>query len=159
MGPTRSDSVATKQWLPANGNMEAILELALQCHPIGKLASFPANTLVAVQQNSLTGKMISPHLSNCGDTATDSKEGSSATSYTEPPATHIGSSRRGQTFLRTTLLSRRSVSRPQLVNTLVESTTFTLTIHTSHWWKVPHLHSQSTPRHTHKSRVLNHYLQ
>jgi len=133
------NSTAVKSWAPINSNMETLLHILLQQHPLGSLAEFRNNTMVVLQQQSPQGKPLEPHLFNCGDTDSEKKRRKishlicRATSLTEP----IRTSRTRCTAYSYPCLDpanhqhTRSGTTQRLVplNDLVQSTSFTLTIY------------------------------
>jgi len=75
--PSKMDdwsSTAVKSWAPINCTMETLLHVLLQQHPLGSLAEFRNNTMVALQQHSPQGTTLTPHFFNHGDTEGEKKK-------------------------------------------------------------------------------------
>jgi len=60
-------------WAPINCNMETLLYILLQQHPLGSLTEFRNNSMVALQQHSPQGTTLTPHFFNHGDTEGERK--------------------------------------------------------------------------------------
>jgi len=76
LGPSTMEdwnNTAVKSWAPINSNMETLLHILLQQHPLGSLAKFRNNTMLVLQQQSPKGVPLAPHLFNCGDTGSEKK--------------------------------------------------------------------------------------
>jgi len=52
---------AKVNWAPINCNMETLLHILLQHHPLGSLSEFRNNSLIALQQRSPHGTSLNPH--------------------------------------------------------------------------------------------------
>jgi len=64
---------ATASWAPINCNMETLLHILLQHHPLGSLSEFRNNSMIALQQRSPHGTTLTPHFFNQGDTKCERK--------------------------------------------------------------------------------------
>jgi len=60
-------------WAPINCNMETLLHILLQHHPLGSLSEFRNNSLIALQQRSPHATSLTPHFFSHGDTLCDRK--------------------------------------------------------------------------------------
>jgi len=63
----------TKTWAPMNCTMETLTHLLLEQHPLGSLSEFRKHSMVALQQHSPQGLVMTPHFFNYGDTEVDTK--------------------------------------------------------------------------------------
>jgi len=66
-------SKATASWAPINCNVETLLHILLQHHPLGSLSEFRNNSMIALQQRSPHGTTLAPHFFNQGDTKGERK--------------------------------------------------------------------------------------
>jgi len=64
---------ATENLAPINCNMETLLHILLQHHPLGSLLEFRNNSMIALQQCPPHGTTLTPHFFNHGDTLCDRK--------------------------------------------------------------------------------------
>jgi len=142
LGPSTMEdwnNTAVKSWAPINSNMETLLHILLQQHPLGSLAKFRNNTMLVLQQQSPKGVPLAPHLFNCGDTGSEKQSRKishlicRATSLMAP----IRTSRTRCTGYSYSCLDPAShqhtrsgtTQRPALLNDLVQSTSFTARIY------------------------------
>jgi len=127
---------AIASWAPINCSMETLLHILLQQHPLGSLTEFRSNSMVALQQHSTQGTTLTPHFFNHGDTECERKS---------RKISHLINRATSLQIRGTPLRSRHSYPcqdtdshpartgtsrRPELLNELVRSTSFTLTIYT-----------------------------
>jgi len=123
-------------WALINCNMETLLQILLQQHPLGSLTEFRNNSMVALQQHSPQGTTLTPHFFNHGDTEGERKIRkishliNRATSLQIPGtpkhSRHSYPCQDTDSHPARTGTSRR----PELLNEVVRTTSFTLTIYT-----------------------------
>ena len=63
--------IVTASWLPINSNVDTLLRILLQNHPLGSLSEFRKNSMISLQQRSPSGTTLTPHFFNQGDTTSD----------------------------------------------------------------------------------------
>jgi len=139
--PSKMDdwsSTAVKSWAPINCTMETLLHILLQHHSLGSLAEFRNNTMVALQQHSPQETTLTLHFFNHGDTEGGKKNWKishlicRATGLQTPVTARLGHS--GHSYScqdPASHLARTGTSkRPEPLNELVRSTSFTLIIYT-----------------------------
>jgi len=137
--PTTMDDWSNRaiaSWAPINCNMETLLHILLQQHALGSLSEFRNNSMVALQQHSPLGTTLTPHFFNHGDTECGRKS---------RKISHLINHATSLQIPRTPLHSRHSYpcqdtdshpartgtsQRPKLLNEVVCSTSFALTIYT-----------------------------
>jgi len=61
-------TTAIASWAPINCNVETLLHILPQHHPLGSLSEFRNNSMIALQQRSPPGTTLAPHFFNQGDT-------------------------------------------------------------------------------------------
>jgi len=66
-------SKATASWAPINCNVDTLLRILLQNHPLGSLSEFRKNSMISLQQRSPHGTTLAPHFFNQGDTKGERK--------------------------------------------------------------------------------------
>jgi len=139
--PSKMDdwsSTAIKSWAPINCTMETLPHILLQQDPLGFLAEFRHNSMVALQQHSPQGTTLTPHFFNHWDTEGEKKSRKishlicRAMGLQTPGTAQLGHS--GHAYPcqdPDSHLARTGTSqRPELLNELVRSTSFTLIIYT-----------------------------
>jgi len=127
---------ARTSWAPINCNMETLLHIVLQQHPLGSLTEFCNNSMVALQQHSPQGTTLTPHFLNHEDTESERK--SRKISHLINRATSLqipGTPKRSRHSCpcqdTDSHPARTGTSRRlELLNELVRGTSFTLTIYT-----------------------------
>jgi len=65
--------IVTASWLPINSNVDTLLRILLQNHPLGSLSEFRKNSMISLQQRSPSGTTLNPHFFNQGDTTSERK--------------------------------------------------------------------------------------
>jgi len=134
---------ATASWAPIDCNMETLLHILLQHHPLGSLTEFRNNSMIALQQHSPHGTTLTPHFFNHGDTKCERKSRKishlihRATGLQTPGTPlpiHSYPCQDPESHPARTGTSQR----PALLNELVRSTSFALTIYTIPY---PHGHT------------------
>jgi len=137
--PSTMEDWSTKaraSWAPINCNVETLLHILLQHHPLGSLSEFRNNSMIALQQRSPHGTTLGPHFFNQGDTIDERK--SRKISHLIHRATSLqipgNPTRLGHAYPCQDPIShpaRTGISqRPTLLNELERSTSFVLTIYT-----------------------------
>jgi len=127
---------AIKSWTPINCNMDTLLHILLQQHPLGSLTEFRNNSVVALQQHSPQGTTLNPHFFNHGDTKGERKSRKISHLINRTTSLQIpGTPKRSRHFYpcqdTDSHPARTGTSRrPELLNELRRSTSFTLTIYT-----------------------------
>jgi len=58
-------------WAPINGHLPTLLHILLQYHPLGSLAEFRENSMIALHQRSPRGIPLGPNFFNHGDSPAD----------------------------------------------------------------------------------------
>jgi len=129
-------SKATASWAPINSNVDTLLRILLQNHPLGSLSEFRKNSMISLQQRSPHGTTLTPHFFNQGDIKSGRK--SRKISHLIHRATDLqlpGTPKRSEyaypcqdpkSHPERTGTSRR----PTSLNELERSTSFVLTIYT-----------------------------
>jgi len=123
-------------WLPINSNIETLLRILLQNHPLGCLLEFRRNSMISLQQRSSSGTTLTPLFFNQGDTIDDRvKRKISHLMYRaaelQIPGTYLRSGYAYPCQDPKNHPIRTGISqRPTLVNELELSTSFTLTVYT-----------------------------
>ena len=125
-------------WLPINSNIDSLLRILLQNHPLGCLSEFRRNSMISLQLHSPSGTTLVPHFFNEGDNIRDREK--RKISHLLHRATEL-QAHPGNYFSRSRYIYpcqdpknhpiRTGLSqRPTWVNELVCSTSCTLTVYT-----------------------------
>jgi len=61
-------------WLPINSNIDTLLRILLQNHPLGCLSEFRRNSMMSLQLHSPSGTTLIPHFFNEGDNIMDKEK-------------------------------------------------------------------------------------
>jgi hypothetical protein len=125
-------SKATASWAPINCNVDTLLRILLQNHPLGSLSEFRKNSMISLQQRSAYGTTLTPHFFNQGDTKGESK--SRKISHLIHRATGRTPERSEYSYPcqdpKSHPVRTGTSQRPILLNELECSTSFVLTIYT-----------------------------
>jgi len=118
-------------WVPSNCNISTLLHILLQHHPLGSLAEFRENSLIALQQRSPQGIPLGFHFFNHGDTLADRKSRRISHLIHRATGLQIPGSPLPIYPYPTSHPARTCTSRrPEGLIELIRSTSFVLTIYT-----------------------------